>query len=199
MAYKVADLTEFWRGQKNIVLCDPNILAVKERMDLLQQLIDSKSWVDFNQGLDIRLVTDEVAEMIKKVKVKSLHFAWDRYEDKDIVLPKFNTFKRITGIDYRKLAVYVLVNFDTTLEQDLERIYTLRDIGFNPFVMVYDKEHLSKDSIYISLQGWVNNRKLFAKCNRFEDYDSRVRGVNEKAAKVIGQQSFWGGTNDAYK
>ena len=55
-AFKVADLNEFWNGQKNIVLCDPNILACKQWKDLLQQLIDSKAWVDINQGLDIRLI-----------------------------------------------------------------------------------------------------------------------------------------------
>ena len=58
---KVADLAEFWRGQKNIVLLDPNILACREWSDLLQQLIDSRSWVDFTQGLDIRLMTEEKA------------------------------------------------------------------------------------------------------------------------------------------
>ena len=64
-SYKVADLSEFWNGQKNIVLCDPNILACREWKPLLQQLIDSKAWIDINQGLDIRLMTNEKAEMIK--------------------------------------------------------------------------------------------------------------------------------------
>ena len=67
--------------------------------------------------------------MLKQMKVKEVHFAWDRYEDKDIVIPKFKAFKEITGWDKRKLPVYVLVNFNTTLEQDLDRIYTLRDLG----------------------------------------------------------------------
>lgn len=35
-ARKVADLSEFWDGQKNIVLCDPNILACRDCEDLLQ-------------------------------------------------------------------------------------------------------------------------------------------------------------------
>ena len=69
---KVADLSEFWNGQKNIVLCDPNILACREWKDLLQQLIDSGAWVDINQGFDIRLMTEEKAEMIKRLKVKNL-------------------------------------------------------------------------------------------------------------------------------
>ena len=167
---KVADLNEFWNGQKNIVLCDPNILACKEWKDLLQQLSDSKAYVDFNQGLDIRVMTEEKAEMLKNVKTKDLHFAWDRYQDKDIIIPKFKQFKEITGKRDRDLTVYVLCNFDTTIEQDLDRIYTLRELGYWAYVMLYDKEHLKRGHILKKMQRWVNNRYIFAKCERFEDY-----------------------------
>ena len=171
-SYKVADLSEFWSGQKNIVLCDPNILACKDWKDLLQQLIDSKAWIDINQGLDIRLMTAEKAEMIKQMKVKGLHFAWDRYEDKDIIVPKFQEFKAVTKLDIRKLIVYVLCNYDTTLEQDLERIYTLRELGYLAYVMLYDKEHIPRGHTYKKLQRWVNNRFIFAKCKTFDEYMS---------------------------
>lgn len=167
---KVADLKEFWNGQKNIVLSDPNILACREWKDLLQQLIDSKAWVDFNQGLDIRLMTEEKAEMLKRIKTKDLHFAWDRYQDKDKILPKFQMFKGITGKNERNLIVYVLCNFDTTLEQDLERIYTLRDMGYWSYVMLYDKENIPQGHTLRKLQRWVNNRFVFAKCKTFEEY-----------------------------
>ena len=167
---KVADLSEFWSGQKNIVLCDPNILACKQWKELLQQLIDSKAWVDINQGLYIRLMTEEKAEMLKKVKIKQWHFAWDRYQDKDKILPKFKMFKDITNINERSLIVYVLCNYDTTLEQDLERIYTLRKMGYWAYVMLYDKEHIPKGHVLRKLARWVNNRFVFAECERFEDY-----------------------------
>lgn len=170
---KVADLNEFWNGQKNIVLCDPNILACRQWKDLLQQLIDSKAWVDINQGLDIRLMTEEKAEMLKQIKMKQLHFAWDRYQDKDIILPKLKMFKEITGINERNLIVYVLCNFDTTLEQDLERIYTLRQMGYWAYVMLYDKEHIPKGHELRKLARWVNNRFVFAKCKTFEEYKGR--------------------------
>ncbi len=168
---KVADLSEFWRGQKNIVLCDPNILACKEWKGLLQQLIDSKAWIDINQGLDIRLITEEKAQMLKRIKVKSFHFAWDRYEDKKIVLPKFEMFKNITGINERKLGVYVLCNFDTNIEQDLERIYILRDLGYTPYVMIYNKKNASEKVCL--LQRWCNNRIIFRTVPRFEEYDRK--------------------------
>lgn len=172
-SYKVADLSEFWRGQKKIVLCDPNLLACREWKELLQQLIDSKAIIDINQGLDIRLMTPEKAEMIKQLRVESVHFAWDRYEDKNIILPKFREFKEITGWRNRKTKVYVLTNFNTTLEQDLDRVYTLRDIGYDPYIMIYNKEKTkSKDPVRL-LQRWVNNKFIFYSTERFEDYDQK--------------------------
>jgi hypothetical protein len=170
---KVADLSEFWRGQKNIVLCDPNLIACREWKDLLQQLIDSKAKININQGIDIRLMTEEKAEMIKRLRVDSVHFAWDRYEDKDVIVPKFKQFKDITGWKNRKTSVYVLVNYNTTLEQDLERIYTLRDMDYTPYVMIYDKEHTKGGDNVRLLQRWVNNKKIFRTTNRFEDYDPK--------------------------
>lgn len=169
-SYKVADLSEFWNGQKNIVLLDPNMFACQEWRGLSQQLIDSKAWVDFSQGCDIRIMTKEKAEYIKRMKIKQIHFAWDRYQDKDMIVPRFKAFKEITGWDKRKLPVYVLVNFNTTHEQDLERIYTLRELGYWPYVMVYERDKLPKGHITRKLQRWVNMRAVFETIPRFEDY-----------------------------
>ena len=170
---KVADLSEFWKGQKNVVLCDPNILACKDWKELLLQLIDSRAEVDFNQGLDIRLMTEEKAQMIAQMRIKEIHFAWDRYEDRDKILPKLRLFADIASPNIHKKQVhngivYTIVNFSTTLEQDLDRIYTLRDMGYWPYVMIYDKEHCP--NIYRRLQRWVNNRFIFGAVKRFEDY-----------------------------
>lgn len=169
---KVADLDEFWSGQKNICLCDPNILACKDRLELLKQLQESKSKVDFNQGLDIRLVNDEIAEEISKIRIDAIHFAWDRYEDKEIVQPRFKAFKELTGIDFRKLRVYVLVGDRErrVLPEDLERVYWLRDNGYDPYVMVYDKNSLRFGTDLKNFERWVNHKWVFHSCDRFEDY-----------------------------
>ena len=172
-ARKVADLSEFWNGQKNIVLLDANMFACKEWKDLSVQLIESGAWVDFSQGCDIRLMTDEKAEHIKRMKIKQVHFAWDRYEDKEKIVPQFKRFKEITQWDYRKLGVYVLCNFNTTFEQDLDRVYTLRELGYNPYVMLYEKDKLPAGHRLKLLQRWVNNRIIFRSCKKFEEYDGR--------------------------
>ena len=104
---KVADLTEFWQGQKNLCLFDQNILACKDWKDLLQQLIDSKANVEFNGGLDIRLMTEEKANMIAKIRTHIIHFAWDNYEDGQWIKPKLEMFKKICDRGHR-IVVYVL-------------------------------------------------------------------------------------------
>lgn len=170
---KVADLDTFWKGQKNIVLLDPNITVCRDWKGLFRQLIDSGAWIDFSQGLDILAMTEEKAEMIGRMKIKNIHFAWDRYEDKDAVVPKLKKFQEITGYDYRKMSVYMLCNFDTTFEQDLERVYTLRELGYSPYIMLYDKEHIPKGHKLKHLQRWVNNRIIFRSCSKFEDFGYR--------------------------
>ena len=164
---KVADLDEFWKGQKEIILSDPNILASSDHMDLLQQLVDSKARIEFNQGLDVRLITDKNIDLIRKMKIKYIHFAFDRWQDKDIIEPKLRMFKEATGMDHRKVVVYILMNYDTTIEQDIARIQLCRELDFSPYPMIYDKEHC--DPIYRRIQRWCNDF-IFWKCPTFEEY-----------------------------
>lgn len=167
---KVADLSEFWEGQKNIVLLDPNMFACRDWKELSEQLIDSNAWIDFSQGCDIRVMTEDKIEKLMRMKIKQVHFAWDNYEDRDMIIPKFREFKKITGWDKRKLPVYVLTNFNTTHKQDIERIYILRDLGYWPYVMVYERDKLPKGHITRKLQRWVNMRAVFENTPRFENY-----------------------------
>ena len=167
---KVADLSEWWSGQKNIVLMEPNLLAYKGHMDLLGQLVESKAWVDVNQGFDCRLLTEENIEAINKLKLKNIHFAWDYMHETKRVVPGLELYAKLAT---RKVsgafgAVYVLTNYDTTMEENLYRIYTLRDMGYDPYVMVYDKPHAPKE--IKRLQRWCNNRWIFKTTPRFEDY-----------------------------
>jgi hypothetical protein len=167
-SYKVADLSEFWRGQKNISLLDPNILACREHPDLLQQLIDSKARVDFNQGLDIRLTNEQNIALLNRIRVKEIHFAWDNA--KDDLKPYFERYKALAKHKPhgRYGTVYCLTNFGSTMEENLYRIYTLRDLGYNPYVMVYDKPNAPRE--IKDLQRWCNNRFIFRSCEKFEDY-----------------------------
>jgi len=170
-AEKVAELSEFWNGQKNIVLLDPNISACKEWRNVFQQLIDSKANVDFSQGLDIRLMTDEKINMLSQIKTKSVHFAWDRYEDKEVVLPKLKRLAELTQWDRRRIVVYCIVGVKERmiLPEDLERIYSLRQFAY-PYITIYDKDSLPRGHELKRLQRWVNNRFIWESCPTFDDY-----------------------------
>ena len=168
-SYKVADLSEFWTGQKHIKLLDPNITASKDCIPLLEQLSKSKAWVDFTQGIDIRCMTVEIAEALSEVKVKMLHFAWDNYTDDTIPYLLWH-FKKRTKLDGRRLRVYVLTNFNTTHEQDLERIYKLRELDYDPYVMIYNKPKAPKKTKEVAR--WVNSKIIWRSCDKFENYKS---------------------------
>ena len=170
-SYKVANLSEFWNGQKHIKLLDPNLLACKESNDLLHQLIRSKAYVDFTQGLDIRLTNETNINLINQIKVKNIHFAWDN--SKDDLKPYFERYKSLAKHkphgNYG--TVYILTNFNSTMDENLYRIYTLRDMGFNPYVMIYDKPNAPREVRL--LQRWCNNMLIFKSCPDFNNYDEK--------------------------
>ena len=166
-SYKVADLSEFWRGQKNIELLDPNILACPQHMELLHQLSESKAKINFNQGLDIRFINDRNIEILKQIDIKYIHIAFDDFKQIDVIEPRMRMLRDKIQLDHRHIVCYILVNFDTSIEQDIYRIQLCRKLDFAPYPMIYDKEHC--DPVYKKLQRWCNNI-IFWKVKTFEEY-----------------------------
>lgn len=188
-SYKVANLSQFWRKQKNIKLLDPNILACQDHMNLLSSLAESGAYVDFTQGLDARLLTDENIAVLNQIKVKMIHFAWDNPKDFSIK-DKLLYFRKKSVIkDGRKLRVYVLVNYWSTLKEDLNRIMWLRGNDYDPYVMIFDKKKCNK--IYKFMQRWVNNKFIWRSCDDFIEYlavnnkEDYIPLVDERPSIVI--------------
>ena len=176
-AIKIANLSEFWNGQKNIELLDPNLHACNDKKELLQQLIDSKAYVNFNQGLDARFITKEIAEQLKQVKKKRVHFAFDYMKNEQAILQGLKIYKDIVGGEDIKRIVYILTNFNTTIEQDLYRVQKVRELGYLPDVRVYRKN--TAPQITKDLQRWCNNRLIYRSCE-FMDYVPRKDGKTIK-------------------
>jgi hypothetical protein len=137
-------------------------------------LVDSKAYVNFNQGLDIRLTNEENIALLNAIKVKEIHFAWDN--PKDDLKPYFERYKALAKHKPhgRYGTVYCLTNFGSTMVENLYRIYTLRDLGYDPYVMIYDKPNAPEEVKH--LQRWVNNKFIFRSCDKFEDYK---KGINK--------------------
>ena len=172
---KTAELSEFWDGQTEIKLMDANLLACPDHENLIEQLAGSRAWVDFTQGLDIRLVNRDNISLLNRVRTKAVHFAWDN-PDEDLT-GHFQRFLNFTTVkSSRKRRVYVLTNYGSTHEQDLYRVNTLRAMGFDPYVMIYERP--TAPPVTRHLQRWVNNKRIFYTVKDFCDYLPGKRGCS---------------------
>ena len=163
----VADLADFWSGQKIVRLLDDNIMADSDEFCRdCEQLAKADVHVIW-EALDIRLITDETAKALASVKTQGrIHFAWDSHAQ-DGYVERGVAMLRKHGIKPYRLMFYVLVGFNTPRWYDLNRIYTLRDLGANPFVMPYDKS----DEYQKRLARWCNNKIIFGKTKSFDEYE----------------------------
>ncbi len=91
-AVKVADVSDFYNGQKEIRIRDPNITACREKRDLMRQYRETGAILDFTQGLDIRMLNGDDLEDINHMRLRTLHFAWDN--PKDRLEGKFEEFAK---------------------------------------------------------------------------------------------------------
>lgn len=176
---------DWTKGQKKVLLIDNNFLASPNWKEKLQYFIDNKTKVCFNQGLDLRLITEEKAQMLSKVdyrddqfKTKRIYFAWDNINDEEIVLNKLNVLIS-NGIKPQNIMVYVLVGFNSTFEQDMYRAKKLIDLKVKPFIMQFNRNSTKKrDPKLIDLARWINKR--YYNFMPFEKYKGRKEIREEK-------------------
>jgi len=164
-----AEVEEFLNPESNIiVLLDNNFLALSSHIKKLQLFIN-KGWrIDFNQGLDIRLINKENARLLARVKhLKQIRFSWDLiYYEKEVKKGLKILFKM--GIKPYRIMVYALCNFNTSFEEDMYRFEELINLGVDPFIMIY--ENGSKK--IRDFGRWVN-RRVYKVCD-WRDYNRRT-------------------------
>lgn len=157
------DIYDLWDGaSKEITLLDNNILALPNQFaHICSQAIKEGLTVDFNQGLDIRLITPELGYILSKVKTKDIRFAFDSPKLEKTVRRKIAMLRRIRGFESKAFFFYVLVGFDTTFDEDLHRCQVLKELGCRPYVMRH--ENTPRDNKYIKLAEWANQMWTLAK------------------------------------
>jgi len=159
-------LDEFVRHKK-VVLLDNNFLASPHWRAKLVAMTLRGLQVDFNQGLDIRLMTEEKAELLTALAPPYLRFAWDSMDLMPAV-KKGIRLLRNAGLPITRHTVgfYVLTGFDTTPKQDLYRLDYLHKLGINTHVQPYVKNRENN-----RLSRWGNSPMIWRKC-RFSRYSA---------------------------
>lgn len=155
---------------KWIEVLDNNFFANPDWKKSIEYLLNAGQQVKLH-GVDIRIMTEEQAYWLNRLRLKgNIHIAWD--------LPALDLTQKLQEvtkyIKAHKLTCYVLVGYNSTIEQDMFRIATLRRFGISPFVQPYrDYENKRKPSQYEKdLARWANNKFLYKSC-KFDDYEPR--------------------------
>jgi hypothetical protein len=153
---------------KSCKLLDNNILVNKDWFfENTDWAIAHKVKLSITQGMDIRLLTDEIADQLKRIKFvdQQMCFAWDRMKDEKIVKAGIEML-RDHGINIRRnVSFYVLSGFNTAFEQDLYRVKELQKTGAMAFVMKYHDDNPELNH----LARYCDRRELYRSCT-FEEY-----------------------------
>ena len=167
---------------KKVILLDNNFLVSPKWKEKLEFLRDSGLMVNFNQGLDIRLINEENAGLLADIKFfnwkwtfRQLHFAWDFIEIEKEVERGIQILKN-AGIKPYQLMFYILCGYNTTFEEDMYRFKRLREWGVDPFVMIYNYQGKKKwkgDPRIPDFARWVN-RRIYKSCS-WEKYNEQQK------------------------
>lgn len=151
----VGNLTDLWDGKsKDIKLLDNNILAVPDHFRMIcDQARELKLRIDFNQGLDHRLLTADAVAVLKSIRHKEYRFSFDSPDQYISVAKAINTLK-VGGINTS--FWYVLVGYNTNFKQDLDRLEYLKDMNQTVFVQRYEKNRGN-----LLLGQWANQHNMF--------------------------------------
>jgi hypothetical protein len=137
-----------------IALMNNNTLADPYWRETFQEILDAKLTVKDIGGYDARLITDESAWYMSKIKWDGLiHLAWDFPDHKKEVLAGI---KRLLRHGIKNIMVYVLIG-ETTHKENIYRVLRLKSMNIDPFIMPLNKD----DPYQKRFARWVNFKAIF--------------------------------------
>ena len=159
--------------RKKICLLDDNFLGCADWKILLQELIDTGKPFCFKQGLDVRLLDEERAELLFNARYDGdLIFAFDNVNDSEVIEEKL---KLIQKFGKKNIKFYVFCGFDRNGKYDknfwqndfkdlFTRIEILGKYGAKPYIMRHENYLKSPyQGMYKNIAAWCNQPFLFRK------------------------------------
>jgi hypothetical protein len=170
-----------------IIFWDNNFLASPYKFDILDYLITyrnekgKKCEIDFNQGLDARLITVPIAEKIKQLKINLIRLAYDKSQDRNYLLSAIETLKA-AGIRSKNILVYTIFNYKDTPDEFLERLNDVINWGAAAYPMRYQPNDALEKDKYIAPNWSPELLEMVAKARRvlgahgaFPPYDGLIK------------------------
>ena len=171
---QVSSIGELINPKSNVViLLDNNLTQDPDVIEKLNEIRDRGLVVDITQGIDVRLVTPEIAQALAEVKhLRSLHYAWDLMAFEKQVIDGIKILTQ--SIKKWRHLCFMLIGYNTTFEEDMYRYRRLTELGIKPYVMPYNKSYPSRK--HHCFARWVNGR-YHTFCS-FEEYEPWVKARN---------------------
>lgn len=157
---------------RDIVFMDNNVLACPWGLEQIEDMAGQDVRVDFNQGLDARLITDDVAQMLARLKwIRFIRMSADTDAMLDVVLQAIDRLGKY-GVKPYKVFVYVLAQ---DVESAERRVIALREKGADPFCQPYRDFTTNADPPLElrKLARWVNDKAIFKTVPTFAEYRAR--------------------------
>lgn len=176
----VATIADIWRGEgypKHLHLLDNDFFGQPDWRERIAEIRDGGFKVCFNQGINVRAITDEAAEALATINYrddnfarKRLYTAWDNLKDEGMFFAGVDRLEA-AGVSPKHLMVYMLVGFDKneTWERIFHRFDAMVARGIFPYPMVYgDRRDLKR------FQRWVVTG-IYRAGIPFSEYDPNAR------------------------
>lgn len=134
------------------IVCDNNLLAAsKKHFERVVQSLLPLPFVDFNQGLDHRLLKDWHIDQMRRLNSVKIRFAFDCVAQEAGLL---SAIKRVKRAGFKDIGVYVLIGFNDTPQDALYRLELVRSLGVRPNPMRYQPPNALQKNSYVA-PGWT--------------------------------------------
>ena len=170
-----ADISEFIGDKKSAVLMDNNVLASEHGLKQIEKIIDMKIKVDFNQGLDARLIDNDIAKLLSKVKwIYRLRMACDTLSAVEPLLKAVELLRKYNCKCDHRFFVYLLVK---DISDTLKRIAILKENNIDMFAQPFIdyQNNIMPTREQKRLARYVNHKAIF-KSVKYEDYLTLSKG-----------------------
>jgi hypothetical protein len=149
------DLVELSDWEPKPLVCDNNLLACsRAHFDRVIDRLKPISGVDFNQGLDARLMKSHHANRLAELDLSAVRLAWDSIKSESSFMRAYELLRKV-GISKRTIRVYVLIGYKDDPEDAWYRLETVRKLGATPNPMRFQPlDSIMKDS-YVA-GGWTD-------------------------------------------
>ena len=176
-------------GHKKVIFWDNNILASPYWRNIFDEVEELNLEVDFNQGLDARLIREEIALRLMKLKLPILRLAYDSNGVKKSLENAIKLLKDV-GIRGRRILVYCLYNHLDTPKDFLNRIEDLMEWEVVAYPMRYEPLRPYPKNTYISPNWTAEQLEMVADARRVIGYGGAFPPYEGLKKKILSAKNF---------